>query len=297
MTAFKHYLRCPFRFYLAHVLQMQPVDPEKSELDAFDFGHLCHGALEAMAREPGLRDCADATALRDFLLGWLDRASRARYGKNVSLPLVVQFESARQRLSRAAEIQAQERAAGWVIERVEWKFPEDNSVQLGGLVVRGKIDRIDRHEKTGAVRVLDYKTSDRPVNPQKAHCQAARDVAPALLAEAQFELEGVALEWTDLQLPLYRHALADEFGADIACGYFNLPKAIGETGIAMWAGYTPEWQSAAVRCGEAVARAIAAGRFWPPNEDLNARQDDFAGLFHRGVAESIAPGWAKEVAR
>jgi hypothetical protein len=65
----------------------------------------------------------------------------------------------------------------------------------------------------------------------------------------------------------------------------------------MWDDFSPEWQAAAVRCGSAVADAIRAGRFWPPNERIDARQDDFAPLFHRGVAESIAAGWPKEVAR
>ena len=46
---------------------MAPVDPTKSELDALDFGTLCHAALEAMGREPTLRDCTDAALLRDFL--------------------------------------------------------------------------------------------------------------------------------------------------------------------------------------------------------------------------------------
>ena len=36
----------------------------------------------------------------------------------------------------------------------------------GGLPVRGRIDRIDRHRETGAWRVIDYKTGDRVVAPE-----------------------------------------------------------------------------------------------------------------------------------
>jgi ATP-dependent helicase/nuclease subunit B len=285
VTAFRDYLRCPVRFYLTRVLGMEAVDPEKTELDAFDFGNLCHAALEAMGREPALRDCTDGAILRDFLWAELERIVRARHGAELMLPLTVQIESARQRLAHAAEIQARERAEGWVIEEVEWRFPESPSLVFGGLPVRGKIDRLDRHEGTGAWRVLDYKTSDKPVTPRAAHCRSARTgVTPEL---GRFTLDGRELEWTDLQLPLYLAAVADR---NAVGGYFNLPKAVGETGIVLWPDYSPQWQAAAMRCAAAVAGAIQAGRFWPPAEEVP--YDDFAVLFHHGAVESIEPEWA-----
>ncbi|HXA81079.1 MAG TPA: PD-(D/E)XK nuclease family protein, partial [Opitutaceae bacterium] len=259
------------------------VDPAKDELDARDFGVLCHAALEAMGREAALRDCTDAAVLRQFLLAELERHTRAGYGEAMSLPLIIQLESARQRLARAAEVQAAERAAGWVIEQVEKKI----SVEIGGLLVKGKIDRIDRHVETGAVRVLDYKTSDSPASPRDTHLHAPRqgETPPAW---AVFELDGRPRVWADLQLPLYRHALAAEFPGAVACGYFNLPKAVGGTGLALWDEYTPELHAAAVRCAEGVCAAIRAGEFWPPNEQVRADYDEFASLFHQGVAASVA---------
>ena len=80
VTAFRDYLRCPFRFYLARVLGMRAVDAAKTEMDALDFGDLCHGALEAMGRAPALRDCTEARTLREFLLAELDRIVRLRFG-------------------------------------------------------------------------------------------------------------------------------------------------------------------------------------------------------------------------
>jgi ATP-dependent helicase/nuclease subunit B len=201
------------------------------------------------------------------------------------LPLIIQLESARQRLARAAEVQAGERAAGWVIEHVERKF----SVAIGGLRVKGKIDRIDRHAETGAVRVLDYKTSDSPASasPRATHIRAPRqdEVPPAW---AVFELDGRPHLWTDLQLPLYLHALAAEFPGALAGGYFNLPKAVGGTGLALWDDYTPDLHAAALRCAEGVCAAIRAGGFWPPNEQVRVDHDEFAALFHQGVAASVA---------
>ncbi|HZL47056.1 MAG TPA: PD-(D/E)XK nuclease family protein [Opitutaceae bacterium] len=297
VTAFRDYLSCPFRFYLARVLGMRAVDAAKTEMDALDFGDVCHGALEAMGREPALRDCTEARTLREFLLTELERIVRIRFGNQLALPLVVQLESARQRLTKAAEIQARERAEGWVIERAEWRFPDAPARTLGGLVVRGKIDRIDRHEGSGAWRVLDYKTSDTAVTPREAHCRRAGrtrgdERAPDL---ARFAIDGAEYLWIDLQLPLYLWALEQEDAperpaAGVACGYFHLPKAIGETGVTVWSDYSAAWQAAALRCAGAVAEAIRAERFWPPAEHVD--HDEFAALFHHGTAESVAREFA-----
>ncbi len=286
VTAFRDYLKCPFRFYLKHGLRMQAVDPHKAELDAMDFGNLCHTALEAMGRaDSPVRDCTDAGVLRGFLLEELERAARARYGNEPALPLVVQLESARQRLGKVAEVQAQLRADGWVIERVESKF----ELMIGGMAVRGKIDRIDRNELTGEVRVIDYKTSDKPVNPEDAHLRnAGRSEDVTVLPEWARLASGGGKEmlWVDLQLPLYLAAVAEEFGHAVGCGYFNLPKAAGETGVSFWNGYDAALQSAAMACAEGVIAAVRARRFWPPVE-MASDYDDFAGLFQQGAALSV----------
>lgn len=291
VTAFRDYLKCPFRFYLKHGLRMQAVDPHKAELDAMDFGTLCHATLEAMGQpDSSVRDCTDPAVLRGFLIEKLEQKARALYGEHPVLPLVVQLESARQRLAKAAEIQAGLRAEGWVIERTEWKF----ELTFGGLPVRGKIDRIDRNERTGEVRVIDYKTSDKPVNPAKAHVRGPKlaDDLEALPEFARFLSGGKEAIWTDLQLPLYREAVAAEFGRAVVCGYFDLPKAAGETGVQMWDGYGADVQAAAMRCALGVAEAVQARRFWPPAELPASSHDDFAGLFHEGAESSV--DWTRE---
>lgn len=282
VTALRTYLQCPFRFYLRHVLRMEPIDPSKDELDALDFGTLCHAALEKMG-DPMWRDCTDPVALRDALLLEFDRRVRERYGENLTLPLVVQLESARQRLAKAAEVQAREREEGWVVQQVERKF----SLEIAGLAISGKIDRIDRHLETGAVRLIDYKTSDTAVPPAEAHWRALRpgEIVPEW---ARFDLGNRPRVWADLQLPLYRQALAAEFPGGMVCGYFVLPKAVGETGLVWWEDDTREVQEAAARCATGACAAIGAGEFWPPNEAVRAQYDDFAPLFHHGVADSIA---------
>jgi ATP-dependent helicase/nuclease subunit B len=285
VTALRDWLACPFRFYLKHALRLGRVEPEKAELDARDFGTLLHGALQQLGEAAALRDCTEAARLREFLLERLEGAVRRRYGAELTLPLVVQFESARQRLRAAAEIEAQARAEGWRTVRVEWQF----EFPFGGLVVKGKIDRIDQHAD-GRVRVLDYKTGDAATEPVAAHLRAVRSdehERPEWLRT--MNEAGKARAWADLQLPLYRRAVAAEFGDAVGCGYFNLPKAAGETAVTMWDGFSRETQAAAERCAEGVVAAVAAGEFWPPRElaGREADWDEFAELFHGRADASI----------
>ncbi|MBE2215035.1 MAG: PD-(D/E)XK nuclease family protein [Opitutaceae bacterium] len=287
VTAFRDHLACPFRFYLRHKLRMRPVDPGKDELDARDFGNLLHDALEGLFRESSMLRCTDTAKVRDFLVDRLDRRAHALYGARVSVPLLVQLESARQRLAHAARVHAEGVAAGWTIQAVEMDF----TCAVGPLTVTGRIDRIDRHDRTGAVRVLDYKTFDSAKLPQTTHVRRAPAPAPDVSPPPDYARftgpDGKELLWLDLQLPLYRRALAAEYGVAIEVGYFNLPKAATETGINLWAGFDAAWQAAADRCADGVAAAIAAGTFWPPAEALDT-VDEFAPLFHQGAEASVA---------
>jgi ATP-dependent helicase/nuclease subunit B len=284
VTGFRQWLECPLRFYFSRVLRMKAVDPAKSEMDVLDFGTLCHLALEAMAQEPALRDCQDASELRQFLVGRLDLEVRRKYGDELTLPLLVQVEAARQRLSRAAEIQATTRAEGWVLMEAETPF----EIEVGGLRVVGKIDRIDRHEASGDWRVVDYKTSDLAVDPETAHWRGMRRNDENAPEFARFIWSGRELVWKDLQLPLYRQAVRTRaVGANLYSGYFNLPKATSAGSLRIWNDYTSELDEAAWRCSVGVANSIRAGIFWPPNERLRPDFDLFAPLFHHGVADSI----------
>jgi ATP-dependent helicase/nuclease subunit B len=235
-----------------------------------------------MAGEPALRDSVDPAELRTYLHQVFEREIRARYGADLTLPLLIQLESARQRLGRAAEVQAEQRAQGWVIVEAEKSF----SLRIGSIGVDGKIDRIERNTATGERRVLDYKTADQPVTPRAAHARHPGRDGSGAPPFAPFEIGGEAWVWTDLQLPLYLDAVGRELGP-VTAGYFNLPKAVGDTAVSVWDGYDEAWAAAARRCAEGVTAAIAAGAFWPPAE-LDSRDDAlFAGWFHHGTAASV----------
>jgi ATP-dependent helicase/nuclease subunit B len=285
VTGFRTHLACPFRFYLRHVLRMEPVDPRKNELDARDFGTLVHHAVEELGKDESMRACTEAPALAEYLVARLEEQVRRFHGTNLPLPLVVQVESARQRLQHAARVEAALRSEGWWTEHVEHSL----EFLVGPLLVRAKVDRIDRHAETGAWRIVDYKTSDTPVSPAEAHVRPLKKTEdPESLPAYSLFHDGAATRvWKDLQLPLYLHALqaAGVVDATAVCGYFNLPKAVGDTSLLLWEDYTPELREAAWTCALGVADAVAHGVFWPPEE--SPKFDDFESLFHLGTAASV----------
>ena len=291
VTGLRDWLECPFRFYLNRGLRMQAVDLPKTELNAMDFGTLVHGVLEHVGRDSVLRETTDEAVLRDGMLADFEQRIQRQFGPNPALPLHIQFESARQRLRRVARVEVAERQAGWRTERVEWEF----AIPMGALTVTGKIDRIDRHED-GRIRVIDYKTSDKAADPLAAHLATLRDADADRPDWLRVLHRGQERRWIDLQLPLYRLALAAEFGADVTCAYFNLPKAVSETGIIAWDDPEHELQAAAETCAAGVAEAILAEDFWPPVDALSRYDDDWNRLFHHGISTSVDESWIREEA-
>lgn len=282
VTGLRSWLKCPFRFYLEKVLKMSPVEVWRNELSESTFGTLCHDALDAMGKNEIIKQSCNEKDISDFLNSELDRLIHSTFGNRLSLPLMIQSEAAHQRLSHVAKLQAQERSDGWLIVTTEKTI----EVEVAGLVVSGKIDRIEKNEVSKKIRVIDYKTSDKAKTPRNAHIASVKKDTEHSPLFSRFGPESQYV-WIDLQLPIYREALKREFGDDIQLGYFNLPKAATDSAIDIWDDYTEEVHQAALICAEGVCKAIKAGEYWPPNENYPERLDEFAQLFSRGVTDSI----------
>lgn len=280
ITALRDYLECPYRFYLKHVLGMQPKDLWKNGLDALDFGNLVHAALQQLGRAGHAHD--DAAALADFLTREAERWVEQRYGSAPALPVRVALEAARRRLTAAAAVQAQLATEGWETVLTEKKF----SMKLEGLTLSGRIDRVDRNSRTGTLRIIDYKSSDTAVAPAKAHLAPAADDTPPFTG---VEVGGKLRRWIDLQLPLYRILLREESALQgpIETAYFNLPKATSETGVSAWEGLDDALSESARASAAAVARLIRDRVFWPPA--ARVRYDAFESLFSTTMEDCVDP--------
>lgn len=275
VTGLRTYLQCPFRYFLSQQMRMRGFDPFKREMDALDFGNVIHAAVEAFNRDPASAELVDEGRIREVLLAQMEDYCSNIYGRRHSLAMQVQFESARERLSHAARMFAAERANGWFPKYVEWSFHKDRPFVINGIAIHGKIDLIEENQNSGQWRLIDFKSSDTESKPEEAHRKkvTAHTSAPQY---ARFFIDETEYCWTDLQLPLYLLAvqnLTEKDAGDLEVGYFNLPKAVTQTGYSAWTNCADYIKPAEI-CVGAVLGNIAAKVFWPPAEKV--QYDDFA---------------------
>ncbi|MDD4872488.1 MAG: PD-(D/E)XK nuclease family protein, partial [Kiritimatiellae bacterium] len=288
VTTFKDYLDCPFRFYLKHMLKMEEIDDEKSGMDALDFGTIIHTVLERMGKEDKLWTCPSPEELSTSLEQLARQYITTRYGSPLPLAVQVSLESAVQRLNAFAHHQVAMTHEGWKIIAVEHRIKEFPYHR--GFLITGTIDRIDQNEKTGRIRIMDYKTSDSAEQPVAAHTGSRRTETPDYNCIAHSGKRGTSQRrWINLQLPLY-HLLytgKEKFDPNIELAYFNLPKAVSDTGLYAWNNFDAETMSSAIRCIKGVIEDIDGGKFWPPAGKV--KYDQFERLFIHEPEENFKP--------
>lgn len=282
-TKFKDYLSCPFRFYLKHVLDMEGLGDEKMEMDALDFGSMIHDVVHRMTTDEKMRRCYEEPELINYLFSRVDKWVKRRFGLSPPLSVEIQLASARQRLRAAAHVQVEMLEQGWEVEETElWLETE-----IGGMLIRGQIDRVDRHRETGAIRILDYKTSDNAKKPQQEHLGT---ISTGLAEYVVAKTNGKDKRWVDLQLPLYYLLLAGnrDLPEKVELGYFNLPKAVTETNVFIWNDFNNGLLNSARACAEGIIKDVKARRFWPPSGKI--QYDDFEKLFPMAADECVDVG-------
>ena len=279
VTGFSDILTCPYRFHMKRNLGMSKFDPAKNEADNLDFGNLVHAVLQRFGDDEKVRQSADAASIRSFLREALEDEFHRRYGKSAGLPLEQQKKTAWLRLSQAAEVQAEERRRGWIPIAAERTLKED----LNGILVRGRIDRIDRNEHDDSFRVLDYKTSDK--RPDQQHWTSAGPDATEFPDYVRFNLVAangreLLKRWTGLQLPLYRwwaERQGEFAGKAISVGYFNLPAEQEKVGVELWPELDEAMMEKAMACAAGVVADLLAG--WSGEPRSNVAYDDFEDIF------------------
>jgi ATP-dependent helicase/nuclease subunit B len=267
VTSFKTFIRSPYLFYLQHVLRLEEQGDRDRELDALSFGSLIHHVLECFGRTDARHSSRDEL-IRQCLHDHLSDFIRHRHGEVLSAPLRLQAEIARRRLDAFAQWQAGRVREGWLIHvPPEWR-PGDGRGELrvdgAPMRLRGRIDRIERHED-GRLAILDFKTGDKPADPEKAHRNRSG--------------------WIDLQLPLYLH-LADELGVDdrTVLGYITIPRKREELGLKVAEWTEGDLRSANARAAE-IVRAVRDGRFDDVG-DVRLEGGTFASLCGSGFLDS-----------
>ncbi len=262
VTSMADYLSCPYRFFLKHVMRMQTLDTDQRELDPRGFGNLIHDVLDAYGAEKKMTQVEESELIQQYFSKTLKDQVRHKFGDQISLPLIVQSEIALKRLSVVARIQADQIKEGWVIIGTEEPF----DLSVNGIVIRGRIDRIEKNKNTGEVRVLDYKTSNTSNDPIKKHWALFNEEkhGDCVKDYARFNIESKSYRWIGLQLPLYALALKQKYPS-ILLGFFNIPEVGSDVGIKLLGDCDSQLLSAAQDCVEGLVSDVKAGRFWPPS--------------------------------
>ncbi len=217
------YGQCPWQFFASYVLHLSPLAQPQRLLEPVTRGSFCHDVLftlmTALARSRGtpvkLADVSDAD-LDAALDAAIEEESRRIALQRPPYPVLWDLQRAgmRQELRQYLRLQRQSPTAGGVHfelgfglgERVvpEMQDPASSAAPVaidtpaGSILLRGKIDRLDR-AGAGAregLLVIDYKTGALP--------------KPADIVEGR-----------NLQLPLYTLAAATLLGADCLGGAFH----------------------------------------------------------------------------
>jgi hypothetical protein len=259
VTDFRTYLACPYRYYLKHVLKLRSIDDDQFELDAAAFGSLMHAVLDEFGSSES-KNSADARQIVTVLDELLDRHAKLRFGRHVRTAVKVQIEQMRLRLHCFASVQAARSSKGWrilITEKETGDLTAPFDVDGRPVKLKGRIDRIDHHEPTDTLAILDYKSADSCKTPEAAHYRSGN--------------------WIDLQLPLYRH-LAKEcgLGGKFELGYVLLPRELTKVTFAM-ASWSEELLLDADEKARSVVRDVRQQRFWPPTYPP-AFADEFRGI-------------------
>lgn len=166
-TALETYARCPFQYFAAQVLKLEPVWLETSmELPPPAMGQLCHEALrrcyEILIEQGWAAAMQSASAITAAVAQAVERTC-AVYAKTHGPGYFLTWQMAQERVRRlVASVLAFDCGAGAsgcvpVACEVDASgtFPDGS---VGATVsIRGRFDRIDRHPTSGALRVIDYK--------------------------------------------------------------------------------------------------------------------------------------------
>jgi RecB family exonuclease len=265
VTRFKAYLACPYRYYLRHVRKLEAVTDAAEEMDGSAFGTLLHGALSALGHNAAApRQGAREEELFEFLNERLHAVAKEKYGAEGQRAVIrLQLAQARARLKAFAAKQTELMRGGWRIVYTETSDKNRDglsapfAVDDGSINLVGSIDRIDYHDDTRVLRILDYKTGDKAQKPNKTHHDGE--------------------QWIDLQLPLYRHLVTDvrlqlpPFDK-VQLAYFNLPQQLNDTNWEM-----ADWDDAMLEEADEEARRIIRliwkEVFWPANPPPDFAED------------------------
>ena len=265
--------------FFSHSMGITKNDYEATELDNLAFGTICHAALEHF----DVHSCSSEEDAVNTLCANFNRELIRKCGSTLPPAIQIQREMFLNRMTHTAK----KLFAGkdqFDLLKQEWNLNGGKGILFHDILIKGKIDRIEISRDRRKIRLIDFKTSDKGEAPEKTHFKKAYGGKPE--------------RFLNLQLPLYRlllpldHTFWDEVSIDprdvsFECGYFNIPKAVTETGYYMW----PEMEnhlSLAENTVDAVKELIYKLRQATIPEFTPGKDSDFAEFYRPDVKDALS---------
>ena len=281
-SAIDTYLKSPLEYLLKYGLGMGDRYEEKKELGFNDYGTFVHLVLQRFANEQKTNPLTDESSITKALEAIIDEEVK-RFGAHPTANVLLQLQSARERLMRVAAIQAECAQEGWRVEGTEIPYFAKPFEELD-VSIKGFVDRVDyrvRPDGGKEFRIIDYKTWDEFESAKRKHVSAGAakqiDFAECLKLPTQLERRKPVRMLT-VQLPLYGACLKAEFPERFdgpITGYDYLVLAEDKVDVLSVMDYV----DLSLRTARIAIERIKANIFWPARADEDGELYDFGRIF------------------
>lgn len=246
VTALSDYLRCPYLYYLKHVLKLKTAAPDSRELTALQFGSLLHEIIADFANSHVASETSSKT-IETYLLSQLQVRFNLLFGKSPFAEVLVQYHQLASRLINFAAWQSSWTISGWKVFQVEAEFAKPGfniMTDSGPALLKGRIDRVDFNSKTSEYAILDFKSGDKSATSNVAFSKTKG--------------------WQDLQLATYSFYASEILGIKNPRLAIVPLSASSEELSVSWANWDDEMLISAKESLRSTLNAIIEQKFWPP---------------------------------
>ena len=262
ITSFRDYKKCPYRFYLKHILKLNVINDKDKELSSLAFGTLGHKVLHEYGRNPLFAALLKPSEIYAALEQILLEKSQKSFGQNPRPSVLVQLEQLKFRLKKFAYWQSDWRKKGWLIKHSELELDEEVSkleLEDGSYMkLNGRIDRIDLHPASNTWMIFDYKFSDT----KNKKSRTSKDKT----------------EWNDFQLPLYYYAIGKlNWDGELFVSYLDLTAEAGKDYHEDIFEGNKSQITNAIDEAKNIAYKVKSEVFYPPN-DKYKEHDEYANI-------------------
>ncbi|MGQ0666635.1 MAG: PD-(D/E)XK nuclease family protein [Nitrospiraceae bacterium] len=167
-TPLERYARCPFQYFAADVLRLEPVRlPITQEPDAVVLGTFCHAVLrrcyESLLRAGWPGSSLTGEVMRRFVDESIEQATAdSKIQHQIGYYLL--WELAKEQIAALVLAAVNEPAqAEDLYQPIAFEVEAEGEIRVTmrghsvPIKVQGRVDRIDRHRDSGALRIVDYK--------------------------------------------------------------------------------------------------------------------------------------------